>query len=774
MDIKSIFEGAKLKRDITPDCTHLVLLVPKVTVKVIVALAMCLNIVTEEWVQQLADGPDAPFLMPSTEKFAPKLPQTDHENLSSISFKPNPDRKKILKGINFIVYSEDQKSSICGVVEPAGGKVIIFDPIQDPGMIVLNELLDKSSTSETYALFPPEKNAVYRDDIDRVLNKRPGMRYLTENDIAYAILQVSAEHCNPFIPTQFFSGNSSSNRNLDDVSQGLSQFNMDQNESNHSLQSVISFQIQNTQCRNEDCGFQNTSRSTNVATSFLDSLIDSTDFEPVTPPSKRVLKKLLSPKPSLEPISLAQKLGVMVSDVKPSSKEKYPTPIKRDECIDDEKESQSLRTKRKLNVVENDFAEPKMKKIQNTISVISFLECNTTENELHKTATGDSKPKNEEIFSEEIGPGDVSSLSADPSLDFEKNDKINLFELQTPTEKSPINPVNENFPLLSLLHDKNSTVDSISDKGKTSLSKLWSKETIEITHPVNKSTSQFSILPGVETPMMKRQRRNGKRLGKDDFDNEEIEEKSDIHWIEKHESKGLDNYCLEFFNFTLPEKSASVEVVSETNLVNFKKFKKATYAGQKKSKIIRVVPYSAESIQREESWVVKMPKLPAKIKDQERVDKPNQRIEKEILSGKNNFFVDVDELIYEDGINATDVKREFEDGFENIISGHHKNRWRIGLDFEGENEIFSGTFEKKNQKSKNFDSGDDNEKVELNDFGRGSGNFVEETKMSSKFGKVLLNVEIAGEVGQEEKQESKKSSVKKSSFGAFRDKLAKK
>ncbi|XP_048577039.1 nibrin isoform X2 [Nematostella vectensis] len=191
--------GGHLLSEWRRDCTtHLVMEGLTFTVKVIQALASCCPIVTPEFVDEMIKSSEENRPLQDYRNY---LPPIKEETIKSDGekFLPNPDRKSLFSGKNFVFLSKKQYKRTFEAVEQCGGRTSLYESadclVDSENLVASNCCVMMVDAKERESLAPAT-----RQFIGQAMDvlKRHRMRPIPESELGLAILQVSlSTYCNP-------------------------------------------------------------------------------------------------------------------------------------------------------------------------------------------------------------------------------------------------------------------------------------------------------------------------------------------------------------------------------------------------------------------------------------------------------------------------------------------------------------------------------------------------------------------------------------------------
>lgn len=189
--------GGLVVNEWTKECTHLVMLSVKVTVKTICALICARPIIKPEFFSELIRAIQSRQQLPSHESFYPPVdePSIGSENLD---LSERHERKKIFSGKTFVFLTAKQHKKLGPAVALGGGEVKLMTEgrkemplLLSPGVCVVDVGLTNSQTSGSVSI------TNWTDSILTILESK-NLRAIPEAEIGLAVIFMSTEkYCNP-------------------------------------------------------------------------------------------------------------------------------------------------------------------------------------------------------------------------------------------------------------------------------------------------------------------------------------------------------------------------------------------------------------------------------------------------------------------------------------------------------------------------------------------------------------------------------------------------
>lgn len=186
--------GGRVERNWSEECTHLCMNSVTVTEKVLLCLASAKSIVTVQYFIELMRGlnPHSLSKVPACIDYKPQLAES-LLNPNSLSLDVNNKRKTLFSGKTFICSTVNQLNRLSKLVKLTGGEIMSYSA----GMLSDNDIL--SSTKYILMQRDPqteEDNHLYQRILEKL--KMVNKRSIPENDIGFAIIfSNTTKHCNP-------------------------------------------------------------------------------------------------------------------------------------------------------------------------------------------------------------------------------------------------------------------------------------------------------------------------------------------------------------------------------------------------------------------------------------------------------------------------------------------------------------------------------------------------------------------------------------------------
>lgn len=185
---------------IPADARYLLMTELTVTQKVVVALARGIEIVSERFLDALDRKVSfLNFAFPAASKYLPEEKETNVIG-QAIGWGPNPARKNLFKGVQFLTLIDTMQKRVQETVELCGGKVICMPLTAETS---LDEIIAVAKQPNTLVLTNSRNDSQdmgYEYDHAFEMLRGLGKRVIEEQEVAYAVLAASREeHTNPDI-----------------------------------------------------------------------------------------------------------------------------------------------------------------------------------------------------------------------------------------------------------------------------------------------------------------------------------------------------------------------------------------------------------------------------------------------------------------------------------------------------------------------------------------------------------------------------------------------
>ncbi|XP_067651141.1 nibrin-like [Haliotis asinina] len=192
--------GGHVVSEWTKNCSLLVMNSISVTIKVICAMITQKSIVLPSYLEKLQDHLKGEGEKPDPDTYLPTVSETQ-VNPEEVSFKPNPNRASVFKGMKFIFLSQRQFKKMNLAVELAGGMPILMeegsDDNDDRVLVESGTVVMNCGTEDLKTLTPAGQEWVTH--VNKYL-KRKKKNVIQDAEVGYAVLYCSTDkHCNPDI-----------------------------------------------------------------------------------------------------------------------------------------------------------------------------------------------------------------------------------------------------------------------------------------------------------------------------------------------------------------------------------------------------------------------------------------------------------------------------------------------------------------------------------------------------------------------------------------------
>ncbi|XP_026561783.1 nibrin isoform X2 [Pseudonaja textilis] len=192
--------GGHVVNEWNEDCTHLVMVLVKVTVKTICALICGRPIMKPEYFDELIKAIQAKQQLPLPERFFPKVdePSIENENIDLIKC---PRRRTIFRGKKFMFLTAKQHAKLSSAIKLGGGEArLLTDKTEAAAAALITSntcVIEVGSTNSQPSVSTLDKKWI--DNITAVL-QRKNYRTISEAEIGLAVIFASTEkYCNPQI-----------------------------------------------------------------------------------------------------------------------------------------------------------------------------------------------------------------------------------------------------------------------------------------------------------------------------------------------------------------------------------------------------------------------------------------------------------------------------------------------------------------------------------------------------------------------------------------------
>ncbi|XP_013917592.1 PREDICTED: nibrin [Thamnophis sirtalis] len=191
--------GGHVVNEWNEECTHLVMVLVKVTVKTICALICGRPIMKPEYFDELIKAIQAKQTLPLPERFFPRIgePSIESEN---IDLTKCPRRRTIFRGKLFMFLTAKQHAKLSSAIKLGGGEArLLTDKTEDTAVLITSNtcVIEVGSTNSQPSLSILDKKWI--DNITAAL-QRKNYRTISEAEIGLAVIFASTEkYCNPQI-----------------------------------------------------------------------------------------------------------------------------------------------------------------------------------------------------------------------------------------------------------------------------------------------------------------------------------------------------------------------------------------------------------------------------------------------------------------------------------------------------------------------------------------------------------------------------------------------
>ncbi|XP_058032934.1 nibrin isoform X1 [Ahaetulla prasina] len=191
--------GGHVVNEWNEDCTHLVMVLVKVTVKTICALICGRPIMKPEYFDELIKAIQAKQQLPLPERFFPRVDEPSIEN-ENIDMTKCPRRRTIFRGKFFIFLTAKQHAKLSSAVKLGGGEArLLTDGTEYAAALITSNtcVIEVGSTNSQPSVSSLDTKWI--DNITAAL-QRKNYRTISEAEIGLAVIFASTEkYCNPQI-----------------------------------------------------------------------------------------------------------------------------------------------------------------------------------------------------------------------------------------------------------------------------------------------------------------------------------------------------------------------------------------------------------------------------------------------------------------------------------------------------------------------------------------------------------------------------------------------
>ncbi|XP_007441341.2 nibrin [Python bivittatus] len=189
--------GGHVVNEWREDCTHLVMVLVKVTVKTICALICGRPIMKPEYFDELIKAIQAKQQLPLPESFFPRVDEPSIEN-EKVDLTKCHRRRTIFRGKTFMFLTAKQHAKLSSAIKLGGGEAkLLTDKTEDAAALIASNtcVIEVGSTNSQ-----PSVSALDNKWIDNITAalKRKNYRAISEAEIGLAVIFASTErYCNP-------------------------------------------------------------------------------------------------------------------------------------------------------------------------------------------------------------------------------------------------------------------------------------------------------------------------------------------------------------------------------------------------------------------------------------------------------------------------------------------------------------------------------------------------------------------------------------------------
>ncbi|KAM3841254.1 nibrin isoform 1-T1 [Vipera latastei] len=191
--------GGHVVNEWNEDCTHLVMVLVKITVKTICALICGRPIMKPEYFDELIKAIQAKQQLPLPERFFPQVDEPSIEN-ENIDLTKYPRRRTIFRGKTFMFLTAKQHAKLNSAIKLGGGEAkLLTDKTEDAATLITSNtcVIEVGSTNSQATVSTLDKKWI--DNITAAL-QRKNYRTISEAEIGLAVIFASTEkYCNPQI-----------------------------------------------------------------------------------------------------------------------------------------------------------------------------------------------------------------------------------------------------------------------------------------------------------------------------------------------------------------------------------------------------------------------------------------------------------------------------------------------------------------------------------------------------------------------------------------------
>ncbi|XP_042320662.1 nibrin isoform X2 [Sceloporus undulatus] len=188
--------GGHVVNEWKEECTHLVMVSVKITVKTICALICGRPIVKPEYFAELIKAIEAKKKFPTPESFYPPVNEPSIKN-EKLDLTICPGRKTIFKGKTFVFLTAKQYAKLSPAIKLGGGEAKLVTSEDDAASLTTPDIcvIEIGFTHSQASISDVERK--WKDTVTAVLERRK-YRTISEAEIGLAVVFASTEnYCNP-------------------------------------------------------------------------------------------------------------------------------------------------------------------------------------------------------------------------------------------------------------------------------------------------------------------------------------------------------------------------------------------------------------------------------------------------------------------------------------------------------------------------------------------------------------------------------------------------
>ncbi|NWX15614.1 NBN protein, partial [Aegotheles bennettii] len=189
--------GGVVVNEWTKECTHLVMVSVKVTVKTICALICCRPIIKPEFFVELIKAIQSRQQLPNHESFYPPVDEPSI-GTEKLDLSEHHERKKIFSGKTFVFLTAKQHKKLGPAVTLGGGEVkLMTEGRKETSLLVSPEVCVVDVGLTNSQISGSDSTRAWTDSILTVLQSKD-LRAIPEAEIGLAVIFMSTEkYCNP-------------------------------------------------------------------------------------------------------------------------------------------------------------------------------------------------------------------------------------------------------------------------------------------------------------------------------------------------------------------------------------------------------------------------------------------------------------------------------------------------------------------------------------------------------------------------------------------------